>query len=111
MIVRIRRALERYDLDPIALGLPPCPGDEAPGEFADSSGSEHPLLDFGYARDGSFFPDVKVASVKSASPFAPGKRRPLERLLAAVQYRYPATPGTSASRRDFRQPMGSSARS
>ena len=82
-IARIRRVLERYDLDPIALGLPPRPGDEAPCEFADSSGSEHPLLDFGDARDGSFFPGLKVASVKSAAPFAPGKGRPLERLFRA----------------------------
>ena len=81
VIVRIRRVLERYDLDPIALGLPLRPGDEAPCEFADSSGSDHPLLDFGDARDGSLFPDLKVASVKSAAPFAPGKGRPLERLF------------------------------
>lgn len=41
----------------------------------------HPLLDFGDARDRSFFPDLKVASVKSAAPFAPGKGRPLKRLF------------------------------
>ncbi|QDV04862.1 Putative transposase [Planctomycetes bacterium Poly30] len=73
--------LERYDLDPLALGLPPRPGDEAPCEFEDAAGSQHPLLDFGDARDGSFFPGLKTASVKSVVPFRPGAGLPLERLL------------------------------
>ena len=80
-IARIRRVLERYDLDPLALGIPPRPGDEAPCEFADAAGSQHPLLDFGDARDGSFFPGLKTASVKSVVPFGPGAGLPLERLL------------------------------
>ena len=41
---------------------------------------EHPLLDFGDAREGSFFPSLKAASVQSAVPFGPRAGRPLRRL-------------------------------
>ncbi|QDV05811.1 Putative transposase [Planctomycetes bacterium Poly30] len=81
VIKRIRRVLERYGLDPIALGLPPRAGDEAPAEFADSSEHEHQLLDFGDARDDAFFPALKAASVKSLVPFGPGAGQPLKRLI------------------------------
>ncbi|MFT5733878.1 MAG: hypothetical protein ACI8WY_002559, partial [Planctomycetota bacterium] len=64
VIRRIRRVLDRYDLDPIALGLPPIPGGTDAGEFpddcADASNQEQPLLDFGDARDDSFFPELKA---------------------------------------------------
>ena len=55
-IARIRRVLKRYDLDPIAMGLPLGKGDEAPWEFEDSGADEQSLLDFGDARDDAFFP-------------------------------------------------------
>ncbi|QDV05852.1 hypothetical protein Poly30_13550 [Planctomycetes bacterium Poly30] len=67
-IARIRRVLERYGLDPSALGLPQPQGDEAPWEHAEECAHEQPLLDFGDARDGSFFPSLKAASVKSLVP-------------------------------------------
>jgi hypothetical protein len=41
---------------------------------------EQPLLDFGDARDGSFFPSLKAASVQSAVPFGPRAGQPLKRL-------------------------------
>ncbi|QDV05857.1 Putative transposase [Planctomycetes bacterium Poly30] len=81
VIKRIRRVLERYGLYPIALGLPPRAGDEAPAEFADSSEHEQQLLDFGDARDDAFFPALKAASVKSLVPFGPGAGQPLKRLI------------------------------
>ena len=81
VIKRIRRVLELYGLDPIALGLPPRAGDEAPAEFADSSEHEQLLLDFGDARDDAFFPALKAASVKSLVPFGPGAGQPLKRLI------------------------------
>ena len=80
VLTRIRRVLEKYDLNPMALGLPPRPGDQAACEFADSSEHEQPLLDFGDARDGSFFPGLKGASVNSAVPFGPRAGLPLQRL-------------------------------
>ena len=49
--------------------LPPSGGDE-----------EHPLLDFGDASEGPFFPSLKAASVQSAVPFGPRAGRPLRRL-------------------------------
>jgi hypothetical protein len=85
VIRRIRRVLDRYDLDPIALGLPPIPGGTDAGEFpddcADASNQEQPLLDFGDARDDSFFPELKAASVQSRIPCGPGMGRPLKRLI------------------------------
>ena len=41
---------------------------------------EHPLLDFGDARESPFFPSLKAASVQSAVPFGPRAGRPLRRL-------------------------------
>ena len=49
--------------------------------FLSSGGDEeHPLLDFGDAREGPFFPSLKAASVQSAVPFGPRAGRPLRRL-------------------------------
>ena len=48
--------------------------------MADPSEHEQPLLDFGDARDGSFFPSLKAASVQSAVPFGPRAGQPLKRL-------------------------------
>ena len=41
---------------------------------------EQPLLNFGDARDGPFFPGLKSASVQSAVPFGPRAGLPLRRL-------------------------------
>jgi hypothetical protein len=85
VIRRIHRVLERYDLDPISLGLPPLSGAEDPnessGKFADASDHEQPLLDFGDARDDSFFPELKAASVQSRIPFGQERGRPLKRVF------------------------------
>ncbi|WP_145194220.1 transposase [Planctomycetes bacterium Poly30] len=80
-IARIRRVLKRFSLDPIALGLPLRKGDEPPWEYADGGADESPLLDFGDAREGSFFPGLKAASVKSLIPFGEAAGRPLKRLI------------------------------
>jgi hypothetical protein len=81
IITRIRRVLERHDLNPMALGLPPRPGDEASPEQHDSPEYNQPLLDFGEAKEGSFLPGLKAASVQSAAPFGPRAGQPLRRLL------------------------------
>ena len=85
VICRLRRVLVRYELDPIALGLPPLLGGtdtgEFPDDFADASDQEQPLLDFGDARDESLFPELKAASVQSLIPCGPGTGRPLKRLI------------------------------
>ncbi|MFT5732634.1 MAG: hypothetical protein ACJAZN_001729, partial [Planctomycetota bacterium] len=65
VIARIRRVLERSGLNPLQLGLPPRPGEEGTDASLDSSEHEQPLLDFGDARDGAFFPGLKSASVSS----------------------------------------------
>ena len=80
-IARIRRVLKRYSLDPIALGLPLRKGDEPPWEYADGGADESQLLDFGDAREGSFFPGLKAASVKSLIPLGEAAGRPLKRLI------------------------------
>ncbi|WP_419190269.1 transposase [Saltatorellus ferox] len=80
VIARIRRVLEKHDLNPLALGLPPRTGVKGTAEFADSTEFEQPLLDFGDARDGSFFPGLKAASVNSLVPFGPRAGLPLQRL-------------------------------
>ena len=41
------------------------------GIMSSGGDDEHPLLDFGDAREGSFFPSLKAASVQSAVPFGP----------------------------------------
>ncbi|QDV09263.1 hypothetical protein Poly30_48200 [Planctomycetes bacterium Poly30] len=64
-IARIRRAVERHGLDPLALGHPPRVGDDPRGEFEDAVQLEQPLLDFGDARKSDFFPGLKAASVQS----------------------------------------------
>ena len=81
IITRIRRVLERYKLNPIALGLPPRPGEERAPELHDSPECSQPLLDFGEAQDGSFLPGLKAASVQSAVSFGPRAGQPLRRLL------------------------------
>ncbi|MEM8714133.1 MAG: transposase [Planctomycetota bacterium] len=80
-VVHICRVLERHGLDPIALGLPLRQGDEPPWKYADSGAHEPPLLDFGDARDSSFFPSLKAASVKSLVPLGKGAGRSLNRLI------------------------------
>jgi len=80
VIVRIRRVLEAYDLNPSALGLPPRDGDTSTLDHSTDGNYEQPLLDFGDARDGSFFPGLKSASVQSAVPFGPRAGLPLRRL-------------------------------
>lgn len=67
-IVRIRRVLERSDLDPVSLGLPPRLGDEAPSDFAEAGEYEPPLLDFGDARGDPFFAGLKEASATVGTP-------------------------------------------
>ena len=72
MIVRIRCVLETYELNPLALGLPPRDGETSTLDHStegDSGNYEQPLLDFGDAREGAFFPSLKSASVQSAIPF------------------------------------------
>ena len=81
IITRIRRVLERYGLNPLALGLPPRPGEERAPEQHDSPEYSQPLLDFGEAQEGSFLPGLKAASVQSAAPFGPRVGQPLRRLL------------------------------
>jgi hypothetical protein len=80
VITRIRRVLERSGLNPRQLGLPPRPGEEGTDAGLDSSEHEQPLLDFGDARDGAFFPGLKSASVSSLVPFGPRAGLPLRRL-------------------------------
>ncbi|MFT6111187.1 MAG: hypothetical protein ACJA2W_004117 [Planctomycetota bacterium] len=80
MIARIRRVLERSGLNPLQLGLPPRPGDQEADASLDFSEHEQPLLDFGDARDGAFFPGLKSASVSSLDPFGPRAGLPLRRL-------------------------------
>jgi hypothetical protein len=80
VIARIRRVLERSGLNPLQLGLPPRPGEEGTDASLDSSEHEQPLLDFGDARDGAFFPGLKSASVSSLVPFGPRAGLPLRRL-------------------------------
>ncbi len=81
IVTRIRRVLERYKLNPIALGLPPRAGDEVSPEQHDSPEYSQRLLDFGEAQEGSFLPGLKAASVQSAAPFGPQAGQPLRRLL------------------------------
>ncbi|MFT7076832.1 MAG: hypothetical protein ACJA0P_002850 [Planctomycetota bacterium] len=78
VIARIRRVLERYGLNPRQLGLPPRRGEEGTDASLDSSEHEQPLLDFGDARDGAFFPGLKSASVSSLVPFGPRAGLPLQ---------------------------------
>jgi hypothetical protein len=56
IITRIRRVLGRYKLSPIALGLPPRPGEERAPEQHDSPEYSQLLLDFGEAQENSFLP-------------------------------------------------------
>ncbi len=59
-------------------------GEEAISESVFEPGGgdcdEQPLLDFGDAREGSFFPSLKAASVQSAVPFGARAGQPLKRL-------------------------------
>jgi hypothetical protein len=80
-MTRIRCVLERHDLNPLALGLSPRPGDEASPDQHDSPEYTQPLLDFGEAQEGSFLPGLKAASIQSAVPFGPRAGQPLRRLL------------------------------
>ena len=95
IITRLRRVLERHDLNPLALGLPPRAGDEVSPEQHDSPKYSQPLLDFGEAQEGSFLPGLKAASVQSAVPFGPRAGQPLRRLLDLDLARAYATAGWS----------------
>ena len=53
---------------------------EIPPPEPSGGDEEHPLLDFGDASEGPFFPSLKAASVQSAVPFGPRAGRPLRRL-------------------------------
>lgn len=80
VIVRIRRVLERYDLNPQLVGLSPRLSDQGTDVIVEPSECEQPLLDFGEARDGPFFPGLKAASVDSRVPFGPRADLPLQGL-------------------------------
>ncbi|MFT6107887.1 MAG: hypothetical protein ACJA2W_000796 [Planctomycetota bacterium] len=64
----------------VALGLPLRSGDEATHDGADSCEYEQPLLNTDDAREDSFFPTLKAASVKSPVPFGARVGQPLKLL-------------------------------
>ena len=110
IITRIRRVLERHGLNPLALGLPPCPGSEASPEQHDSPEYSQPLLDFGEAQEGSFLPGLKAASVQSAAPFGPQAGQPLRRLLDPDLARAYAATGWSDGSQRVAPPLVTNAR-
>jgi len=103
IIARVRRVLVKHDLDPLALGVPPRPKrelahDSIAVELEDSPEYKQPLLDFGDAQEGAFFPGLKAASVQSLVPFGPRAGRPLERLRDPEVARDHAAAGWSSVR-------------